>query len=152
MRLNWTGETPSLVAFESYWTGIIDEFILLWEFGSCPCRCQNQDWVCVSFRWGGQIGCKASQVRARNDGFSCPPYHPRSPPCRECRGITNNRFFLAGLFFLIVTVKKKDWSRGGGNSLRKQETGTENIRKQHLFPNVSEIVPETLKKNPSLRT
>jgi len=61
----------------------IDEFILLWEFGSCPCRRQNQDRVCVSLRRAGRIGCRASQVRARSDELSCPLNHPRSPPYRD---------------------------------------------------------------------
>jgi len=43
----------------------------------------NQDWVCVSLWKGGQIGCTASQVRARSDGLSCPPDHPRSSPYRD---------------------------------------------------------------------
>ena len=61
----------------------IDEFILLWEFHSCPCRRQNQDWVCVSLQRGGHIGCKASKVRSKCDGLSCLPNHPRSPPYRD---------------------------------------------------------------------
>jgi len=49
------------------------------SFKSCPCRRQNQDWVCVSLQRGRWIG----QIRARSDGLSCPPNHPRSPPCRD---------------------------------------------------------------------
>jgi len=44
---------------------------------------QNQDWVCVLLRRGVGIGYKASQVRVRSDGLSCPPDHPRSPPYRD---------------------------------------------------------------------
>ena len=39
--------------------------------------------MCVSLRRGGGIGCEAIQVRARSDGLSCPPDHPRSPPYRD---------------------------------------------------------------------
>ena len=46
-------------------------------------RHKNQDWVCVWIRRGGGIGCKVMQVRARSDGLSSPPNHPRSPPYRD---------------------------------------------------------------------
>jgi len=57
------GETPALVAFESYKTGILTS---LYSSGSsdhvlADARIRIG---CVSLRRGGQRGCKASQVRA----------------------------------------------------------------------------------------
>jgi len=59
-------------------------------------------------------------------------------------------FFLAGLCFFVVTVKKKEGSRGGGKSLRKQETGTETYGNSTCFPMFPKHVPKTLKKTPLL--
>jgi len=82
-KRNPEGETPALVIFENYWTKILTSLYSSGSFKSCPCRRQNQDWVCVSLRKGGGIGCKTSKVRARSDGLSGPPDHPRSPPYRD---------------------------------------------------------------------
>ena len=83
-------------------------------------------------------------VYVGNDLKSISPLWPL-----KCRGITNNRFFLAGPCFLLVTVKKKEGSNGGRNSLRKQETGTEKYGNSTCFPMFPKHVPKTL-KNPSL--
>ena len=73
----------------------IDKIILLWEFGWCPSRQQNHYWMCVSLQRGGQIGCKASQVRVRSDGLNCPPNHPRLPPYRDFDASCETRWLRA---------------------------------------------------------
>jgi len=68
------------------------------------------------------------------------PSGPRS--AIESRTIV---FFLAGLFFLVVAVKKM---KEAGEILTETGNRNRNMRKQHLFPNVSETRSRNTKEKP----
>jgi hypothetical protein len=57
-------------------------------------------------------------------------------------------FLMAGLFFLGSHGKKKSKEVGWGEILTETGNRNRNIRKQHLFPNVSETRSRNTKEKP----
>jgi len=62
----------------------------------------------------------------------------------ECSGKTI--FFFGGTYFIVVTERKE--VGGGGAILTETGNRNRNIRKQYLFPNVSETRSRNTKEKP----
>jgi len=76
-------------------------------------------------------------------------HHHRSSPCGPWSAVESRKsvFFLAGLFY-FYSHGKKGRKLGGGGTLTETGNRNKNIRKQNLFPNVSETRSRNTKEKP----